>query len=235
MHMKILLFTIGRVAGSASLHQASTTQMSIAVECLVHLYDWCTTLLINMKKQLTSIRKEKTRHFGYGTILMTLFFEKIPGLWPKVISSINSPRDPRISQWADLMKRLGESEVPRTTWDDEFFQWWEEQAIAVEDYPYVGMDFRGDPNLVLPPGVAWGAIGEISIFYFWLYDFLWIFSKYDNEKIFFDWTQMTYNIIDDHDVDMGPVKHEGYPRHKRRRGEADAEDPSRTLHAVQKN
>ena len=31
LHMKILLFTIGRVAGSTSLHQASRTQMSIAV------------------------------------------------------------------------------------------------------------------------------------------------------------------------------------------------------------
>ena len=55
LHMKILLFTIGRVVRFASLHQASRTQMSIVVECLVHLYDWCTTLLINMKKQLTSI------------------------------------------------------------------------------------------------------------------------------------------------------------------------------------
>lgn len=115
LHMKILLFTIGRVAESVSLHQASRMQMSIIVECLVHLYDWCTALLMNMKQQLTSIWKAKTKHFRYGTILMTFFFEKIPGLWPKVISSINSPRDPRIARWADLMKRLGGSEVPRTT------------------------------------------------------------------------------------------------------------------------
>lgn len=45
LHMKILLFTIGRVAGSASLHQASCTHMSIIVERLVHIYDWCTALL----------------------------------------------------------------------------------------------------------------------------------------------------------------------------------------------
>ena len=34
---------------------------------------------------------------------------------------------------------------------------------------------------------------------------------------------------------MGPVRPEGYPRHKRRRGEVDAEDPGRTLHIVQRN
>ena len=86
--------------------------MSIAVECLVHLYDWCTALLMNMKQQLTSIRKKKTKHFRYGTILMTFFFENIPGLRPKVISSISSPRDPRIARWVDLMKRLGEVKFP---------------------------------------------------------------------------------------------------------------------------
>ena len=62
------------------------------------------------------------------------------------------------------MKRMGGSEVPRTTWDDEFLQWWAEQVIAVEDYPYAGMDFWGDPDLVLPPGAAWGTIGKIAIF-----------------------------------------------------------------------
>ena len=62
------------------------------------------------------------------------------------------------------MKRLGGSEVTRTTWDDEFFQWWEEHIIVVDDYPYAGMDFRSDPDLVLPPSAAWGAIGETAIF-----------------------------------------------------------------------
>ena len=175
LHMKILLFTIGRVAGFASLHQVSRMQMSIAVECLTHVYDWCTTLLLNMKQQLTSIRQEKTKHFGYGTILTTFFFEKIPALRPKVISTISSPRDPRIARWADMMKRLGGSEVPRTTWDDEFFRWWGEQIIAVDDYPYAGMDFRGDPDLVLPPGTAWGTVGKFAKF-FDLYNFFGFFQ-----------------------------------------------------------
>ena len=110
--MKILLFTIGRVAGSASLHQASRTQMSIVVECLTHVYDWCTTLLLNMKQQLTSIQQSKTKHFGYGTILTTFFFEKIPALRPRVFSTISSPQDLRIARWVDMMKRLGVVRYP---------------------------------------------------------------------------------------------------------------------------
>ena len=148
--------------------------MSIAVECLTHAYDWCTALLMNMKQQLTSIHQVKTKHFGYGTILMTFFFEKIPVLRPRVISTISSPRDPIIACQADMMKKLGGSEVPRTTWYDELFQWWREQIITVDEYPYAGMDFRGDPDLVLPPGEAWGAVGKFAIFY--LYNFFEFFQ-----------------------------------------------------------
>ena len=147
--------------------------MSITMEWLTHLYDWCIALLMNMKQQLTSIRKTKTKHFGYGTILMKFFFEKILGLRPKVISSINSPREPRISRWADLMKRLGGSELPQTTWDDSFFQSWEKQVILVGDYPYVRMDFWADPDLVLLPETTWGAIGKIAQ---WFFDYVIFFN-----------------------------------------------------------
>ena len=143
---------------------------------------------MNMKQQLTSIRKAKTKHFGYGTIFMTFFFKKIPALRPRVISTISSPRDPRIARWVDIMKRLGGSEVPWTTWDDEFFQWWREQIIVVDDYPYAEMDFRGDPDLVLPPGAAWGTVSKFAIFE--LYNFFCIFSnmyeKMENKHVF-DW------------------------------------------------
>jgi hypothetical protein len=56
-----------------------------------------------------------------------------------------------MGRWADLMKRLGGGDVPRTAFDDDFFSWWDQQIIAIDDYPYAGLDFRGDPDLVLPP------------------------------------------------------------------------------------
>ena len=54
-------------------------------------------------------------------------------------------------------------------------------------------------------------------------------------KHVFDWIQNDLQYYDDHDTDIGPVHPEGYPRHKHRRGEADTEDPGRTLHAIQRN
>lgn len=74
-------------------------------------------------------------------------------------------------RWVDLMNRLGGGEVPRTTFDHDFFLWWEEQVIATMDYSYAGMDFIADPDLVLPPDAAWGAIGKIISKFLMLFDF----------------------------------------------------------------
>ena len=35
---------------------------------------------------------------------------------------------------------------------DPFFRWLRDQLLMVEDYAYVGTDFSGDPNLLVPPG-----------------------------------------------------------------------------------
>ena len=53
--------------------------------------------------------------------------------------------------------------------------------------------------------------------------------------MFFDWIQNELQYYDDHDTYTRPVRPGGYPRHKRRRGEADTEDPGRTLHAIKRN
>lgn len=49
LSLKILLFSIARVNGFSTLHQASCVSMSPAVECLTTVFDWCTPLLTNMK------------------------------------------------------------------------------------------------------------------------------------------------------------------------------------------
>ncbi len=63
------------------------------------------------------------------------------------------------------MKRLGGGEVPRTSFDDEFFTWRDQQIIVVDDYPYAGLDFQGDPDLALLLNATWGEIGKDFLFY----------------------------------------------------------------------
>ena len=55
--LKAILLTLGRIASLASLHQASRPLMFYAVECMrPTVYDWSTTLLGNMKHQLSECK-----------------------------------------------------------------------------------------------------------------------------------------------------------------------------------
>ena len=59
--------------------------MFYAVECMwPMIYDWSTTLLSNMKQQLSDYKMGRVQNFGFGSILSTFFFEQVPGLSPRV-------------------------------------------------------------------------------------------------------------------------------------------------------
>ena len=60
----------------------------------------------------------------------------------------------------------------------EFFPWWQRQIIAIEDYPYAGIDFLGAPDMPLPPGAAYGDIGKESETHFLSFELF-------KEKLFF--------------------------------------------------
>lgn len=81
--LRVILATIQRIMGSASSHQISCVHMFYVVMCLYPtICDWCTTLLSCMKMHLTSCREGKTFNFGFGIIICSLFFERVPGLSP---------------------------------------------------------------------------------------------------------------------------------------------------------
>ena len=70
---------------------------------------------------------------------------------PRIVTVPLGPREPRQARWAALLPLTGEGPV-RHCFDDGFFDWLDSQIIMIEDYPYAGMNFTGDPELVLPPG-----------------------------------------------------------------------------------
>ena len=64
-----------------------------------------------------------------------------------------------MQRWVDHMSRhAGQSQV---SFFDTFFGWFDRQDMVYSGYPYAGMDFRGDPDLVLLAGKQWGAIGKL--------------------------------------------------------------------------
>jgi len=61
-----------------------------------------------------------------------------------------------------------------------------------------------------------------------------MYEKMKKKHVFY-WIQNDLQFYNDHDTDIGPVRPEGFSRHKRRRGEANIVDLDRTLQAIQRN
>jgi hypothetical protein len=76
--LQTILSMIGRITGSAIVHQATRAQMNCTIQCMnAQIFDWSTTLLEVMKRQLTDCRQRTHRNFGFGTILCSFFFERV--------------------------------------------------------------------------------------------------------------------------------------------------------------
>ncbi len=84
----------------------------------------------------------KTKKIIHGTILCSFFFEHVLAIQPRVTIAINSPRDTSMSKWEDLIKWIGGGKVTKVTFDGNFFHWWEQQVMAIEDYTHVGVNNR---------------------------------------------------------------------------------------------
>ena len=85
---------LDRIAGLASLHQASWPLMFYVVECMrPTVYDWSIALLSNMKQQLSDYKMGRVRKFSFDSILSTFFFERVPELSPRVDVPSHGVRD----------------------------------------------------------------------------------------------------------------------------------------------
>ena len=42
---------------------------------------------------------------------------------------------------------------------EDFLEQWLQLRVVIEEYPYVGIDFQGDPEMPRPLGQAWGPVG----------------------------------------------------------------------------
>ena len=85
--------------------------MRIVVECQQGaLYDWCSGVIPIMKKQMSDCKRGQWKNFGYSSILVAFFFERVSSLSPAVPLPVRSPRQPRMN------KRGGNLPLPGRQW-----------------------------------------------------------------------------------------------------------------------
>ena len=77
--LRTVLFTMQRVAGSQGVHQDSRAHILYAIEAMAPtVFNWVEAMLLIFKDQLTKCRQGELKHFGFGSILACLFFERVP-------------------------------------------------------------------------------------------------------------------------------------------------------------
>ena len=146
--LRSVAYCLVRMSSTAAQHVISQLLMYYALEFLQPtIYDWCTSLLASVCTQLTTCKMGRQKNFGYGSLICSFFFERIPVLTPRVSMPPPPPREPWMARWIRLWYRLGGG--PTQCYDEEFFNWWARVTFCIDEYCYVGMDFHGDPDLPL--------------------------------------------------------------------------------------
>ena len=169
--LMVIAFTVTRICGSATLHIATGSQMRMAIDCFRGtIFNWCDAVLANLKGQLTRAKTRRLKTFGYGPLVVSFALERVPMLIPQhLIVDILGPQEPKLVRWVAVMARHPDEGAAVVRFTDSYFHWLEDQVFAIQDFPYAGVDFRGDPDMVLPQGEQWDDRGTL---------FFTIFSNY---------------------------------------------------------
>jgi hypothetical protein len=72
-------------------------------------------------------------------------------LHPRILLGAPRAREPRLRRWSTVLLRHGGGEGGHF-FSTEATQVWRQVPQVILHYPYAGVDFRDDPDMVLPPG-----------------------------------------------------------------------------------
>ena len=97
------------------------------------VFDWCSSLVINMKKQLNYCKLGKNKNFKYPIILTAFFFDHFPALIPKATLPRPQPCEPRITRWEDVLVRQGGGDI-QGGYDDDLHSWWSQKVLDFEKF-----------------------------------------------------------------------------------------------------
>lgn len=125
----------------ASLHLGTREHMQMNMEYWEStIYNWCEEVVVNKKAQLPRRKNGKLKKFGYGDIIVSLYLERVPILWPQLIRvDEGGSRVPRLMRWFALMACHG-GDGPVVRYMTKFSTWLSEQIVPIEEFPYAGMN-----------------------------------------------------------------------------------------------
>jgi hypothetical protein len=89
-------------------------------------------------------------------------------LRPRVLLEVQGAREPCLRRWSAVLVHQGSGEGGHY-FTAQAAQIWRQMPQVILQYPYAGVDFRGDPDMVLPLGEVFDHRGMLSLCMFFIY------------------------------------------------------------------
>ena len=105
------------------MHQDYRAHILYAIEAMAPtVFNWVEALLSIYKDQLTKCQQGELKQFGFGSILASFFFERVPQMKPQVVFTELRARDPHMLRWVQIMACTGAGRG-KVNFCDPFFRW----------------------------------------------------------------------------------------------------------------
>jgi hypothetical protein len=113
-------------------------------------FAWGLMLHAKMVGQLTRCRVADSREFSFGSILVAWFLERVPMLCLRVLLYKPGARELRLRWWLTILVHHGGGEGGHY-FTAEAAQVWYQMPQIIFQFPYSGIDFCDDTEMILPP------------------------------------------------------------------------------------
>jgi hypothetical protein len=161
---------IVRVHGSLAMQQISGGQLCVMERVLVgEHFAWGLTLHVRMVGQLDHCRSTDIGEFAFGSILVAWFLERVPMLRPRILLGAPGARESRLRWWSTVFLHHGGGESGHL-FTTEVTQVWRQMSQVILQFPYAGVDFREDPDMVLPLGEVLDHRGMLMSFIYMFFE-----------------------------------------------------------------
>jgi hypothetical protein len=84
-------------------------------------------------------------------------------LHPRILLGVSRVREPRLRRWSTVLLGHGGGKGGHL-FSTEATQVWRQMLQVILCYPYAGVDFRDDPDMVLPPGEVFDHRGMFGVY-----------------------------------------------------------------------
>jgi hypothetical protein len=90
-------------------------------------------------------------------------------LRPRILLGAPGEREPRLKQWSTVFLRHSGGEGNHL-FTVEVTQVWQQMMQVILQFPYAGVDFQEDPDMVLPPGDVFNGRGMLMSYIYTFFE-----------------------------------------------------------------